>query len=225
MLSRIRGVIALIQFTITVGITIILMYLFNKKHHKIRKAWTTLQIKLLGIKLEVIGKPDSNADMIIMNHQSLLDIVVMEYLHPRNLAWVGKKEISNIFFFGHIMKAPKMISIERENRSGMVTLLKEAKDRLDDGRPIAMFPEGTRSNGDTIRNFKAGAKILATKYDLKVQPIVMFNTNSVLDSKTLKATPGIVKVVFLDTIETLEEGWFEKAEEEMKDIFYKEKSK
>ncbi len=224
-MSRIRGIIALIQFTITVGITIILMYMFNKHHHKIRKIWTSLQIKLLGIKLEVIGKPDANADMIIMNHQSLLDIVVMEHLHSRNLAWVGKKEIDNIFFFGHIMKAPKMISIERENKTGLMTLLKEAKDRLDNGRPIAMFPEGTRSNGNKMNNFKAGAKILATKYNLKVQPAVMFNTNKVLDSKSLKATPGLVKVVFLDTIQTLEEGWFEKAQEDMKEIFYKEISK
>ena len=47
-----------------------------------------------------------------------------------------------------------MISIDRENKAGIINLLKEAKDRLDKGRPIAMFPEGTRSDGKSMLSFK-----------------------------------------------------------------------
>lgn len=199
------------------------MYVFNKHHHKIRKVWTALQIKLLGIKLEIQGKLDSTCDMVMMNHQALLDIVVMEHVHPRNLAWVGKKEITDLFFFGHIMKAPKMISINREDKTGIVTLLREGKERLDAGRPIAMFPEGTRSDGKRIAHFKSGARILADKYNLKVQPVVMLHTREVLDSKTLRATPGVVKVIFLEPIVASKESdWFVQIENQMKELFYKE---
>lgn len=223
-MSKIRGILTLIQFTLTVSITIICMYIFRNNHHKVRKIWTALQVKLLGIKLEIVGEPDTNADMIILNHQSLLDIVVMEHIHSKNLAWVGKKEITDLFFFGHIMKAPRMITINREDKTGVVTLLKEAKDRLDGGRPIAMFPEGTRSDGTHMGKFRAGARILADKYKLKVQPVVMFNTRKVLDSKTLHATPGVVKVVFLDTVQASKgSDWFEVAEEQMRRIFEEEK--
>lgn len=222
-MSKIRGILTLIQFVITVSITIILMYLFNQHHHKIRKVWTKLQIKLLGINLEVQGNIDDSCDMVMMNHQALLDIVVMEHLHPRNLAWVGKKEISDLFFFGHIMKAPKMISINREDKTGIVTLLKEGKERLDAGRPIAMFPEGTRSDGKRIAHFKSGARILADKYNLKVQPAVLLHTRQVLDSKTLRATPGVVKVIFLEPIVASKESdWFVQTENQMKEVFYKE---
>lgn len=199
------------------------MYVFNKHHHKIRKVWTALQIKLLGIKLEIKGELDSTCDMVMMNHQALLDIVVMEHIHPRNLAWVGKKEITDLFFFGHIMKAPKMISINREDKTGIVTLLREGKERLDAGRPIAMFPEGTRSDGKRIAHFKSGARILADKYNLKVQPVVMLHTREVLDSKTLRATPGVVKVIFLEPIVASKESdWFVQIENQMKEVFYKE---
>jgi 1-acyl-sn-glycerol-3-phosphate acyltransferase len=199
------------------------MYLFNKHHHKIRKVWTGLQIKLLGIKLEVQGQIDDSCDMVIMNHQALLDIVVMEHLHPRNLAWVGKKEISDLFFFGHIMKAPQMITINREDKTGIVTLLKEGKNRLDNNRPIAMFPEGTRSDGKRMGHFKSGARILADKYNLKVQPAVLLHTKEVLDSKTLVAKPGIVKVIFLPTVQASKNSdWFVEAENQMKEVFYKE---
>ena len=178
---------------------------------------------VLGIKLQIEGKIDESCDMIIMNHQSLLDIIVMEYIHSRDLAWVAKKEISDLFFFGHIIKAPKMISIDRENKAGIITLLKEAKDRLDKGRPIAMFPEGTRSDGKSMSNFKAGAKMVANKYNLKVQPIVLFNTRNIVDSKKLLAAPGVVKVVFLEPIKASKDSdWFESVEEKMKETFMRE---
>lgn len=222
-MARIRGIILLIQFSITVAITVVLMYIFKNHTHKVIKVWMTFQMFVLGIKLETEGSLDESCDMILMNHQSLLDIIVMEYIHSRDLAWVAKKEITDLFFFGHIIKAPKMISIDRENKAGIINLLKEAKDRLDKGRPIAMFPEGTRSNGKSMLSFKPGAKMVANKYNLRVQPIVLFNTRNIVDSKKLLATPGIVKVVYLEPIQADKNtDWFEEIEKNMNEAFNKE---
>ena len=199
------------------------MYIFKNHTHKVIKVWMTFQMYLLGIKLQTEGKLDESCDMILMNHQSLLDIIVMEYIHSRDLAWVAKKEITDLFFFGHIIKAPRMISIDRENKSGIIHLLKEAKDRLDKGRPIAMFPEGTRSDGKQMLSFRPGAKILANRYSLKVQPIVLFNTRNIVDSKKLLATPGVVKVVYLEPIQADKNtDWFEEIEVKMNEVFNKE---
>ena len=222
-MSKIRGYIILLQFIVTVSITIILMYAFRKRNFEVRKFWMKMQVKLLGINIEEVGKLDMSCDMVIMNHQSLLDIVVIDYLHERNLSWVAKKEITDLFFFGHIIKAPGMISIDREDKSGIKTLIKETKDRLSKGRPIAIFPEGTRSDGTKIKKFKIGAKMIANKNSLKVQPIVLLHTRDILDSKTLKATPGTVKVIYLDPVQA-EKGtdWFEQTEESMRDILNKE---
>lgn len=223
MLSRIRGIIVLIQFSITVAIVVVAMYLFRNKTHAIIKIWMKIQIYLLGIKLEVEGSIDDSCDMVVMNHQSLLDIIVMEHLHNRDLAWVAKKEISDLFFFGHIIKAPRMISIDRENKAGIIHLLKEAKDRLSKGRPIAMFPEGTRSSGTEMLKFKAGAKMLANKLNLKVQPAIILNTREILDSKSLKQKPGVVRVKFLKPVQA-QKGttWFEDLETQMNQVFKEE---
>ena len=222
-MARIRGIILLIQFSITVAITVVLMYVFRNHTHKVIKVWMSFQMFVLGIKLETEGNLDESCDMVLMNHQSLLDIIVMEYIHSRDLAWVAKKEITDLFFFGHIIKAPKMISIDRENKAGIIHLLKEAKDRLDKGRPIAMFPEGTRSDGKGMSSFKPGAKMVANKYNLRVQPIVLFNTRNIVDSKKLLATPGIVIVVYLEPIQADKNSdWFEQTEEKMKKVFDKE---
>ena len=222
-MARIRGIILFIQFSITVAVTVMFMYLFRNHTHKVIKIWMKFQMYVLGIKLETEGKLDESCDMLIMNHQSLLDIIVIEYIHSRDLAWVAKKEIADLFFFGHIIKAPRMISVDRENKAGIIHLLKETKDRLDKGRPIAMFPEGTRSNGTKMGDFKPGAKMIANKYNLKVQPVVLFNTRNIVDSKSLKATPGIVKVVFLDPVQASKDStWFEETENKMKEVFNKE---
>lgn len=228
MLSKIRGYLTLVQFSLSVAIVIILMYLLPLKYAIwVRKNWAKMQIFLLGIKLEVHGTLDTNAQMIVMNHQSLLDIVVMEYLDfNRDTAWVAKKEISELFFYGHILKAPKMIVVDRQNKAGLIKLLKDVKDRLSHNRPIAIFPEGTRSDGKQLLKFKTGAKLVAQKHKLKVQPALMFDTRKVLDSKTLNANPGIVKVVFLESIDpTQSNDWYEKLEQDMNKIFYKELSK
>ena len=223
MLSRIRGIIVLIQFSITVAIVVVAMYLFRSKTHEIIKIWMKIQIYLLGIKLEIEGEIDESCDMVVMNHQSLLDIIIMEHIHARNLAWVAKKEISDLFFFGHIIKAPRMISIDRENKAGIIHLLKEAKDRLSKGRPIAMFPEGTRSDGKQMLKFKAGAQMLANKLKLKVQPAIILNTRDILDSQSLKQKPGVVRVKFLKPVQA-EKGtsWFEDLEKEMNQVFEQE---
>lgn len=222
-MSRIRGIIILIQFSITVAITVIAMYMFRNHTHKIIKIWMNFQIKFLGIKLEEVGKLDESCDMVIMNHQSLLDIIVMEYIHSRDLAWVAKKEISDLFFFGHIIKAPRMISIDRENKAGIVKLIKDAKDRLSKGRPIAIFPEGTRSKGNRLLPFKPGAQLLANKMNLKVQPVIILNTRNILDSKKLVAKPGTVKVIYLDPVQAdRKTDWFAQTEEKMRETLKKE---
>ena len=225
MIAKLRAIFTLIEMIITVTITIILMYTFKSKNRTFRRVWASMQMKLLGIKLDVVGEIDPNADMLVMNHQSILDIMIFEYLHPKNLAWVAKKEIADIPWFGHILKAPDMIIIERESKSSLVKLIKESKEKLEQGRPIAIFPEGTRSDGNKIRKFKAGAKMIANKYKMKVQPVVLIGTRDILDSQNLRQNSGVVKVIYLPVIEAKKgEDWYEKLESDMSEILEKELS-
>ena len=225
MIAKLRAIFTLIEMIITVTITIILMYTFKSKNRTFRRVWASMQMKLLGIKLDVVGEINPNADMLVMNHQSILDIMIFEYLHPKNLAWVAKKEIADIPWFGHILKAPDMIIIERESKSSLVKLIKESKEKLEQGRPIAIFPEGTRSDGNKIRKFKAGAKMIANKYKMKVQPVVLIGTRDILDSQNLRQNSGVVKVIYLPVIEAKKgEDWYEKLESDMSEILEKELS-
>lgn len=210
MIQRFKAVYILVEFILTVSVVILLMTLFNKKHWHIRKAWAKLQTLLIGVKTTTEGVADLNAQMIVCNHQSLLDIVVLESIHPKNLSWVAKKEIQDLPFFGKIISLPKMIAVERENKKSLLKLFADCKNRLENERVIAIFPEGTRGDGYTMKPFKAGAKMIANKLSLKVQPVVIVNTKNILDSQGFKAQSGDVKIIYLDTVDvTADKAWFD----------------
>ena len=149
--------------------------------------------------------------MILLNHKSMLDIMILEEIYPKNLAWVAKKEIGELPFFGKILKTPKMIEVDRKNSRSIVSLIKDVKDRLSSGRVIAIFPEGTRGRGEKMLKFQDGAKVLSQKLKLKIQPIVLKDTLYNFDVKEVKIRSGKIKVNCLEMIDLSkpqDENWY-----------------
>ncbi len=222
MTDKIKAYFTIVQMIITVSIVIILMFIFKSKIHYIRQKWAKLQMILLGIELQIEGKPDLDANMLMINHQSVLDIIILEYLYAKNISWIAKKEIGDIPWFGYILKLPNMIQVQRESKSSLVKLLKDSKIALDNNRPIAIFPEGTRSNTDKLRKFKAGAKIIAEKFDLKVQPIILIGTGKLFDSKKLTQKSGKVIIKYLPSVQAVKKSsWWDDTQKLMNEEYQK----
>jgi 1-acyl-sn-glycerol-3-phosphate acyltransferase len=109
-----------------------------------------------------------------------------------------------------------MIAIDRKDKRSIIKIIKYTKQRISEGRVVAMFPEGTRGDGKSLLEFQSGAKILAEKLNLKVQPVVMVNTKHIFDSQKLTAHSGDISIVYLDSIDPKEdENWFTKMKEDM----------
>ena len=176
---------------------------------------------------EVKGEEDPATQMFLINHQSDLDIGVMETTTSKDLAWVAKKALFDVPFFGLAMSLPEDIEIERESKTSLVKLLKAAKDRLKKGRTIAIFPEGTRSRTGRILPFKAGAKVIADKYQLRVQPVVLIETASCYDVKRFYYKPKTIKVIFLDSFIASKDDkdWLENLRVKMQKVYDDELAK
>lgn len=189
-LNKVLSFFTSIIFLLSIIIVVILFYIFPNKILEIRRNWAKFIKRLLCYKIEIKGEFDNNAKMIILNHRSMLDIIALEEVYPKNLAWIAKKQIGELFFLGQVIKKPKMISIDRENARDFIRVINEAKDRLDCNRIISMFPEGTRNDGYELLRFKKGASMLATKLDVMVQPVVIIGSKEILDSKKLSINFG-----------------------------------
>ena len=216
-LSKIRAFFFSIEFVISVVIVVFFMWLFNSKNRAIRKFWGRSQRFFGGYKLEVIGKFSDEANILLINHQSMLDIIVLEEIHPKNICWIAKAQIGKIPIIGKILSLPKMIAVERENKHSLIKLLSEAKDRVENGRVLAIFPEGTRSQTKELLPFKGGAKLLVEKLNLKVQPIVIVGSDA-MKAKEFSFEKADIKLFCLDLVDTSKQNWLEATRESMQKV-------
>lgn len=194
-------------------------YLFPKPYAVKFSAWF---IRLLVfIPVRVKGTPDPDAQMFLLNHQSDIDIGIMETITDKDLAWVAKKELFEVPFFGLVVRLPKDIALERESKTALVKLIKECKDRLDRGRVITIFPEGTRTETGKMKPFKAGAKMVADKYALKVQPVVLIATAWHFSNKRKVFHPGSVTAIYLDAFIADKENpqWLNETHDRMQKVY------
>ena len=216
-MSKIRALFFAIEFVISVVLVVFFMWLFNDKNRAIRKFWGRSQRFFGGYKLEVIGNFSDEANILLINHQSMLDIIVIEELHPKDVCWIAKAQIGKIPIIGKILSLPKMIAVERENKHSLIKLLSEAKDRVENGRVLAIFPEGTRSQTNKLLPFKGGAKLLVEKLNLKVQPIVIVGSDA-MKVKEFSFKKADIKLFCLDLVDTSKDNWLETTRESMQKV-------
>lgn len=142
--AKISWLFATIIIFFSLGLSILLHFIVPKPYARKISAWLIRLTTFYSVDVE--GQEDPDAKMFLINHQSDLDIGIMETVTSKDLAWVAKKELFEIPFFGLALKLPKDIAVERESKTSLLKLLKDAKSRLDNNRVITMFPEGTRSS-------------------------------------------------------------------------------
>ena len=215
-------------FFILTVLFVILCFSFTNEQTKIwniRRIWAKIQLKTTGVRVEFIGELNPAATMILMNHQSMLDIIALEAFYPKNLAWIAKKELKELPVFKQTMIKPKLLCVDRKNPRSLITLLKEAKERLSEGRVLAIFPDGTRSKTDKILKFQVGAKVLAEKLSLKVQPLLIVDSAKLLDSKEFTLNSGTLKIICLDLVDLSDEKWLEKTHDLMQKRLDEERAK
>ena len=168
-----------------------------------------------------VGEEDPDVEMFLINHQSDLDIGVMETVTKKDLTWVAKKALFDVPFFGLAMSLPEDIEVERESKTSLIKLLRATKDRLKKRRVITMFPEGTRSKTGRMLPFKSGAKVIADKYKLRVQPVVLINTSDCYDIKRFYYMPKKIKVIFLDAFiaDKSDADWLKNLKNRMQKVY------
>lgn len=165
--------------------------------YAIFRIWSRRLLSFLGYRLEVEGDeqiPKEGPVFFVSNHQGTLDPVLVVASCPLPMAFISKKENENMPIFGRVAKMLGNIHFDRETREGNIYMLRESVRRMKVKKSLLIFPEGTRSKGDLMNEFKAGALQPAYMAKATIIPITLNNAYCIDDKKDknrdLKITYG-----------------------------------
>ena len=134
------------------------------------QAWSLKFLALWGIHLRVIGQPVlAGPALIVANHISWLDILVIHA--ARYCRFVSKSDIRDWPLVGALATGSGTLYIERASRKDALRMVRDMADAMKDGDVLAVFPEGTTSDGRELLPFHANLIQSAIAADAPVQPM------------------------------------------------------
>jgi 1-acyl-sn-glycerol-3-phosphate acyltransferase len=158
-------------------------------------------IPIWKIKIDGREKALSNSSyVIIANHQSILDILLINCLRFR-FKWISKIENIRLPVLGWYLRMAGYITVNRGNEESKAEMLERSDQCLKSGISIMIFPEGTRSFDGEIGFFKRGAFQLAIQNTIPILPVVIDGTTSILPKHGLIFRSGHnVRIKVLDPV-------------------------
>lgn len=164
------------------------------------KGWIKLNlgwIKLtcgLGYQVEGLENIPAEGFIVMSKHSSTWETIALQKFF-RPMVWVVKKELTYIPFFGWGLKALNAIAIDRgTGRKAIKQLIEQGRQRMDEGRIVMLFPEGTRVMPGQHKPFKMGGAILAEKTGYSILPVA-HNAGEYWPRHSWIKWPGTIKVV------------------------------
>jgi 1-acyl-sn-glycerol-3-phosphate acyltransferase len=140
--------------------------------------------------------------VLIGNHQSLYDIVLVYGWLGIDFRWVMKQELRKVPGLGVASVRLGHIFVDRSSRRAALRTLEAARQRIAEGASVLFFPEGTRSPDGQIGTFKRGAFRMALDLGVPILPMTIIGTREILPAGSRDLRPGRVRLVIHSPIQT-----------------------
>lgn len=132
--------------------------------------------------------------MLVSNHTSMLDIMMMLKVSKNPFVFIGKKELANIPLFGFFYKRV-CIMVDRESSKSRTAVYRRAQKRLDQGVGICIFPEGGVPDEHILLDeFKDGAFKMAITQKSPIVPITFYDNKKRFSFTFYSGSPGRLRV-------------------------------
>lgn len=140
--------------------------------------------------------------MLVANHRSMLDIMLMLYVARNPFVFVGKRELVKIPIFGFFYKRVSIL-VDRDSPKSRTGVYRRAESRLRQGLGICIFPEGGVPEEDVMLDtFKDGAFKMAIANGIPVAPMTFYDCGERLPFSLSHGGPGRLRVRTHHFIET-----------------------
>ncbi len=194
--------VTIIPYTLAILVARLLGAKANVRY-AIAQKWLTRSIEaarvIMGIRYEVQGQDnlpvgETSPAILLVKHQSTYETFLMPAIMPHPLAYVFKKELLYVPFFGWSIGSLDMIHIDRSQRAkAFAKVVEQGQALLDRGVWVIMFPEGTRIPRGERGSYKTGGTRLAIATGAPVIPVAVTSAKCWPRRAFIK-TPGVVDV-------------------------------
>jgi 1-acyl-sn-glycerol-3-phosphate acyltransferase len=173
---------------------------------KMARIWSKVILFGMGFYYKIDKEQELEADksyMIVANHTSMVDIMLMLVTTSKPFVFVGKQELSKIPLFGFFYKRT-CILVDRDSSKSRGKVFERAQKRIDQGLSICIFPEGKVPDDESIvlDEFKNGAFRLAIDHQLTIVPIAFLDNKKRYSYTIFSGKPGLLRVKILPFIST-----------------------
>jgi len=145
--------------------------------------WNRTVCRILNLRLNVSGRPDANARLVVANHISWLDIIALGAQGP--CVFVAKREVADWPVMGYLAKRTGTLFVQRGDAAQTAAVAERMAWQLRQGKRLVLFPEGTTTSGDRVLRFHgklfhpaqlAGARVqaVALRYEGAAKPCAPF---------------------------------------------------
>jgi len=168
----------------------------------IARSGARLFLPLAGMPLTVRGAarlPDTPC-VVVANHASYLDGVILKAALPAHFCFVIKKEMVRVPLAGALLRGIGSEFVDRFNRHSGGMDARRLIRTASGGQSLAFFPEGTFSHQAGLARFHTGAFVIAARAEMPVVPVVIRGARRNLPANTVWPRPGRLEVEILSVL-------------------------
>ena len=166
--------------------------------------WAKYCVDATGAQVEVTGienVPTDRSVVYIGNHQGIFDIPLLLGYIPYQKAFIAKIEILKIPMISDWMKLMKCVFLDRKNPRQSVEAMQQGMENVKNGYSMVIFPEGTRSKGGPVKEFKPGSFKLAFQAEADIVPVTIDGTWKIYEEHK-KINPAKIKLTIHPAVKT-----------------------
>jgi 1-acyl-sn-glycerol-3-phosphate acyltransferase len=173
--------------------------------HGCSRVWSRLILASGGVHVNMEGMgnlPRNETVVLCANHPSAMDIWILLASLPIQFVFVAKRPLFRIPFLGWHLRRSGHIPVDRESAHKSFESLDKAAEQIRSGRPVVLFPEGTRNREGVLGSFKKGSFYLAIKAGVPIIPVTIIGSRALLRPDSILVYSGQVSMVIHPQIAT-----------------------
>lgn len=201
----------------------------SREAQQLAAKWAKDLLRVAGAEVTVDGIENLPEGPFVLtpNHQGYFDIPLYLTSIPGGIAFFSKMEVKRLPFIRTWMELLHCVFVQRGDKRQSMRAAHDAVHTLKEGHSLVIFPEGTRSKGDTIGPFKAGAFHIARKAKVPVVPVCMNGSYRLMEANRNRIRPARVHFQILKPVDvaSMDKEEFSHAAEYVRSLIVQEQQR